>query len=250
MALRLTPKMGTTRICKAMDRLGSADPLFGVSLTELEALGMRAQSAQFVFEGKARAAAEDEMKRTTETGGSVLTPEDPAYPERLREIYDPPAVLWIRRNAELLARPGIAVVGTRQPSPYDTGMAELLSCDVANRRLVILSGMARGVDTAAHTGAIDADGRDVIYPKQNKKLAESIAASGGTIVSEYPLGTSPAPQNFPIRNRILSGMSIGVPDNRGGGVQRDQDHGTVRYGTESRCERRPGQRDQQKHLGT
>jgi DNA processing protein len=219
MALTLTPGMGPTRIWKAMNRLGEAERLFQASLTELEGLGMPAQSAQFVFEGKARAAAEEEIKRTTEAGGSILTPEDEAYPERLREIYDPPAVLWIRGNAELLARPGIAVVGTRQPSPYGAGMAELLSRDLANRRLVILSGMARGVDTAAHKGAIEAGGKtvavwgtgiDVIYPKENKKLAESIVASGGTIVSEYPLGTFPAPQNFPIRNRILSGMSVGV----------------------------------------
>src|ERR1700722_12508543 len=219
MAMTLTPGMGPTRIWKAMNRLGAAERVFEASLTELEGLGMPAQSAQFVFEGKARAAAEDEMKRTTEAGGNILTPEDPAYPERLREIYDPPAVLWIRGNAELLARPGIAVVGTRQPSPYGAGMAELLSRDLANRRLVIFSGMARGVDTAAHKGAIDAGGKtvavwgtgiDVIYPKENKKLAESIVASGGAIVSEYPLGTFPAPQNFPIRNRILSGMSVGV----------------------------------------
>jgi DNA processing protein len=219
MALTLTPGMGPTRIWKAMNRLGTAERVFEASLTELESLGMPAQSAQFVFEGRARATAEDELKRVAEAGGSVLTPEDQAYPERLREIYDPPAVLWIRGNADLLARPGIAVVGTRQPSPYGAGMAELLSRDLANRRLVILSGMARGVDTAAHKGAIEAGGKtvavwgtgiDVIYPKENKKLAESIVASGGTIVSEYPLGTFPAPQNFPIRNRILSGMSVGV----------------------------------------
>jgi DNA processing protein len=193
--------------------------LFEASLTELEGLGMPASAAQFVFEGKARTAAEDEMKRVAETGGTVLTPEDAEYPERLREIYDPPAVLWIRGDVTLLARPGIAVVGTRQPSPYGAGMAEMLSRDLANRRLVILSGMARGVDTAAHKGAIDAGGKtvavwgtgiDVIYPKENKKLAEQIVATGGTIVSEYPLGTFPAPQNFPIRNRILSGMSVGV----------------------------------------
>jgi DNA processing protein len=219
MALTLTPGMGPTRIWKAMNRLGAAERLFEASLTELEGLGMPAQSAQFCFEGKARAAAEDEMRRTLEAGGSVLTPEDEAYPDRLRQIYDPPAVLWIRGNVELLARPGIAVVGTRQPSPYGAGMAELLSRDLANRRLVILSGMARGVDTAAHKGAIEAGGKtiavwgtgiDVIYPKENKKLAESIVTSGGAIVSEYPLGTFPAPQNFPIRNRILSGMSVGV----------------------------------------
>jgi len=219
MALTLTPGMGPTRIWKAMNRLGGAAQLFEASLTELEGLGMPAQSAQFVFEGKARATAEDEMKRVVEAGGTVLTPEDEAYPERLREIYDPPAVLWIRGDVTLLARPGIAVVGTRQPSPYGAGMAELLSRDLANRRMVILSGMARGVDTAAHKGAIEAGGKtvavwgtgiDVIYPKENKKLAESIVATGGTIVSEYPLGTFPAPQNFPIRNRILSGMSVGV----------------------------------------
>jgi DNA processing protein len=219
MALTLTPGMGPTRIAKAVKALGAAERLFEVSLTELEATGMPAQSAQFIFEGKARAAAEDEMTRVVEAGGSILTQDDNAYPERLREIYDPPAVLWIRGNAELLARPGIAVVGTRHPSPYGAGMAEMLSRDLANRRLVIFSGMARGVDTAAHKGAIEAGGKtvavwgtgiDVIYPKENKKLAESIVASGGTIVSEYPLGTFPAPQNFPIRNRILSGMSIGV----------------------------------------
>src|SRR6185503_18161437 len=136
-----------------------------------------------------------------------------------REIYDPPAVLWIRGNAELLAWPGIAVVGTRHPSPYGTGMAEMLSRDLAFRKLAILSGMARGVDTAAHKGAIEAGGKtiavwgtgiDVVYPKENKKLAEQIVASGGAIVSEFPLGTFPAPQNFPIRNRTLSGMSVGV----------------------------------------
>ena len=219
MALMLTPGMGPTRIWKAMGRLGAAERVFEASLTELEGTGMPAKSAQFVFEGKAREAAESEMKRVAEAGGLVLTPEDAGYPERLREIYDPPAVLWIRGSIELLARPGIAVVGTRQPSPYGAGMAELLSRDLANRRLVILSGMARGVDTAAHKGAIEAGGKtvavwgtgiDVVYPKENKKLAESIVASGGTIVSEYPLGTFPAPQNFPIRNRILSGMSVGV----------------------------------------
>ena len=218
-ALTLTPGMGATRIWKAMNRLDAAERLFEASLTELESLGMPAHSAQFIFEGKARAAAEDQMRRTVEAGAAILTPEDAAYPERLREIYDPPAVLWIRGNPELLARPGIAVVGTRHPTPYGAGMAELLSRDLANRRLVILSGMARGVDTAAHKGAIEAGGKtiavwgtgiDVIYPKENKKLAESIVATGGAILSEYPLGTFPAPQNFPIRNRILSGMSIGV----------------------------------------
>jgi DNA processing protein len=231
MALMLTPEMGPTRIARAMERLGAnasgeeerafrgAERVFEASLTELEAAGMPAQAAQFVSDGRARAAAEKEAKQVAEAGGFYLTREDEDYPGRLLNIYDPPAVLWVRGDAKLLERPGIAVVGTRHPTPYGLGMAEMLSRDLANRRMTILSGMARGVDAAAHKGALDAGGKtvavwgtgiDVVYPKENKKLAERIVASGGAIVSELPLGTFPAPQNFPLRNRILSGMSVGV----------------------------------------
>jgi len=219
MALMLTPEMGPTRIARAVARLGDAARVFEASLTELEGAGMPARAAQFVFDGRARTAAEDEAKRVAEAGGFFLTREEDAYPQRLLQIYDPPAVLWCRGNSALLARPGIAVVGTRQPTPYGLGMAEVLSRDLGNRGLTILSGMARGVDAAAHKGALDTRGKtvavwgtgiDVVYPKENKKLAEKIVESGGAIVSEYPLGTFPAPQNFPIRNRILSGMSVGV----------------------------------------
>lgn len=219
LALILAPGVGAVRAWKTVRALGGAERVFQASLTELEGAGLPAAAAQFVFGGKALEAAEEEFNRVAEAGGSVLTPEDEAYPERLREIYDPPAVLWIRGEAKVLARPGIGVVGTRHPSVYGAGMAELLSRDLAHRQLTILSGMARGVDTAAHKGALDASGKtvavwgtgiDVVYPKENKKLAEQIVASGGTIVSEYPLGTFPAPQNFPVRNRIISGLSVGV----------------------------------------
>ena len=219
LALVLTPGMGATRTQRAMRKLGEPERLFEASLTELESLGLPAESAQFCFGGKARRAAEEEMNRTKETGGFILTPSDEPYPEQLKEIYDPPAVLWIRGDVEQLSKPGIAVVGTRHPSTYGAGMAEMLSRDLAVRRLVIFSGMARGVDTAAHKGALEARGKtvavwgtgiDVIYPKENKRLAEQIVESGGAIVSEYSLGTFPAPQNFPVRNRILSGMSMGV----------------------------------------
>jgi DNA processing protein len=153
------------------------------------------------------------------SGAAFLTYNDQDYPERLREIFDAPALLWVRGDAALLARSAVAVVGTRHPTPYGTGMAEMLSRDLAARGMVILSGMARGVDTSAHKGALAAKGKtvavwgtgiDVIYPKENKSLAEQILSSGGTIVSEQRLGTFPAPQNFPRRNRILSGMGIAV----------------------------------------
>ena len=219
LALALTPKMGPTRTARAVQRLGSAERVFAASLTELEGAGLPAESAQFCFDGRAREAALKEAAHTAEQQASYLTPEDEAYPQRLLEIYDPPPVLWVRGNLALLNRAGIAVVGTRQPTPYGSGMAEVISRDLARRGMVVMSGMARGVDTSAHKGALDAGGAtvavwgtgiDVIYPKENKKLAEQIVAQGGAIVSEFPLGTFPAPQNFPIRNRTLSGMSVGV----------------------------------------
>jgi len=222
LALVLTPGMGPLRCAKAVGKLGAAERVFELSLTELEGLGMPAGAAQFLGDGRARAAAEKEMELVDRAGGFLLTREDAEYPERLMEIYDPPAVLWVRGERAVLGWAGIAVVGTRQPTPYGAGMAEVLSRDLANRGMLILSGMARGVDTVAHQAAVKVGssggrtvavwgtGIDVVYPKENKRLAEEIVATGGAIVSEYPLGTFPAPQNFPIRNRILSGMSVGV----------------------------------------
>ena len=219
LAMALSPGMGPARTGRAAERLGGAERVFGASLTELEAVGMPAAAAQFCYSGKAWEMAEDEMRRVGEAGGGLVTRGDPEYPQRLLEIYDPPAVLWTRGDERLLNRPGIAVVGTRHPSLYGSGMAEVLSRDLAARGLVVGSGMARGIDTAAHKGALAAGGKtiavwgtgiDVIYPKENKRLAEEIVSSGGVVVSEFPLGTFPAPQNFPIRNRTLSGMSVGV----------------------------------------
>ncbi|HEY1984993.1 MAG TPA: DNA-processing protein DprA [Terracidiphilus sp.] len=219
LALTLSPGLGPKRIVDALREFERPSQLFSLSLTELEGLRFPAESAQFVFDGKARRAAEEEWARTEELGATILTYGCKAYPERLREIYDPPPVLWVRGEASLLARPSIAVVGTRHPSPYGSGMAEMLARDLAVRRLLIVSGMARGIDTCAHKGALAArrptvavwgTGIDVIYPKENKKLAEDILATGGAIVSEVPAGTFPAPQNFPRRNRILSGVSVAV----------------------------------------
>jgi DNA processing protein len=219
LALALTPQLGPRRILRAVKEVGSPAKILSLGLTALESLQFPAESVQFIFEGHARQAADQQIQSMAETGADFLTYADDAYPERLREIFDPPVFLWIRGNPALLAQPSIAVVGTRHPTPYGTGMAEMLSRDLAHRGLVILSGMARGVDTAAHKGAIAAKrptvaiwgtGIDVVYPKENKSLAEQIVAGGGAIVSEFPLGTIPAPQNFPKRNRILSGMSVGV----------------------------------------
>jgi DNA processing protein len=219
LAMTLSPGLGPKRILDAMRLLKTGSQIFELTLTDLEGLRLPAQAAQFIFDGKARAAAEEEWAKVAAQGANLVTFGCSEYPERLKEIYDPPPVLWVRGAVSLLGRPAIAVVGTRHPSPYGSGIAEMLARDLAARRLLIVSGMARGIDTCAHKGALAArmptvavwgTGIDVVYPKENKKLAEDILALGGAIVSELPMGTFPAPQNFPRRNRILSGLSVGV----------------------------------------
>ena len=219
LAVALTPGLGPTRSRKLVDHFGGADAVMRASLTELESTGMQPVSAQSLATGKSAELAREEMARAAAASVAIIGLEDAAYPPRLKEIYDPPLVLYVRGNPEVLTQPGIAMVGTRHPSPYGSGMAERLACDLAAQGLVIISGMARGVDTASHRGAISAKGRtiavfgtgaDVIYPKENSRLSEQILAFGGALISEFPLGTFAAPQNFPIRNRIISGMSVGV----------------------------------------
>jgi DNA processing protein len=219
LALGLTPGLGPTRARHLVERFGNVGAIFRASLTELEATGLLAVSAQALGTGKSMELAQEELEKAKAVGAGIVALDDPAYPARLRQIYDPPLVLYVRGDVSVLSQPGIAVVGTRHPTPYGSGMAERLAIDLSAHGLVILSGMARGVDTAAHRGTIAAKGKtvavfgtgiDVLYPKENTRLAEQILAFGGTLISEFPVGTFAAPQNFPIRNRIISGMSMGV----------------------------------------
>jgi DNA processing protein len=219
LALALTEGLGPTRARRLVEHFGTIEGVFRASLTELEAAGIQAVSAQALGTGKSLELAEEENVKIRAAGVEVVTLDDPSYPARLREIYDPPLLLYVRGPIDLLAQPGIAVIGTRHPTPYGSGMAERLACDLAHQGLVIFSGMARGVDTAGHRGALAGKGKtvavfgtgvDVIYPKENTRLADQILMGGGAIISEFPMGTFAAPQNFPIRNRIISGLSIGV----------------------------------------
>ena len=219
LALVLTPSLGPKRILDAVRELDAPSQVLSLSLTDLESLKFPSEAAQYIFDGKARRAADAEWIRAAGQGARLITFDGTEYPERLKEIYDPPPVLWLRGDARLLRQPSIAIVGTRHPTPYGSGMAEMLARDLAARRVLIVSGMARGIDSSAHKGALAArmptvavwgTGIDVIYPKENKKLAEEILALGGAIISELPIGTFPAPQNFPLRNRIISGLSLAV----------------------------------------
>jgi DNA processing protein len=219
LALALTPGLGPTRGRRLAEFLGGVSAVFQASLTELEATGIQAASAQSLGTGRSLELAQDELARAAAANVKVISVDDPAYPTQLKQIYDPPLVLYVRGSDGTISQPGIALVGTRHPTPYGLGMAERLACDLAARGLVIFSGMARGVDTAGHRGALAGKGKtvavfgtgvDVAYPKENTRLMDQMIASGGAVISEFPMGTFAAPQNFPIRNRIISGISLGV----------------------------------------
>ncbi|HUI84060.1 MAG TPA: DNA-processing protein DprA [Candidatus Binatia bacterium] len=219
LALSLTPGVGPGRGHRIVQQFGGIERLFSASLTELEGAGLSAAAAQSIALGKSLELAGTEYDHVREVGASILVAGDAGFPKRLLEIYDPPLVLYLKGSSEVIDQQGIAIVGTRHPTPYGIGMAERLACDLAARGLIIFSGMARGIDTAAHRGALKGNGRtvavwgtgiDVVYPKENQKMTEQILASGGAVISEFALGTFPAPQNFPIRNRLISGISIGV----------------------------------------
>ena len=219
LALALTPGLGPTKARRVIEFFGGVQGVFRASLTELEAAGLQAVSAQSLGTGRSMELAQDELGKAGGAGVRIVALDDPLYPKQLKQIYDPPLILYVRGSETLINQHGLAIVGTRHPTPYGSGVAERLACDLAARGLVIISGMARGIDTASHRGAIAAKGKtvavlgtgvDVIYPKENTRLAEQILALGGAIISEFPMATFPAPQNFPIRNRIISGMSLGV----------------------------------------
>lgn len=219
LALALTPGLGPTRGRRLVEFFGGVNAVFQASLTELEATGIQAASAQSLGTGRSLELAQNELARTAAAGVKVISVDDSAYPTQLKQIYDPPLILYVRGDDPVISQPGIALVGTRHPTPYGLGMAERLSCDLAARGLVIFSGMARGVDTAGHRGALAGKGKtvavfgtgvDVTYPKENTRLMDQILAAGGAVISEFPMGTFAAPQNFPIRNRIISGISLGV----------------------------------------
>ena len=218
-ALTLTPGLGPTRAKRLVEFFGGVEGVFRASLTELEAAGLPAGAAQSLATGRSVELAQDELGKAVRAGIQIVSLDDPEYPPELRQIYDPPLLLYIRGNVGTISQPGIAMVGTRHPTPYGMGMAERMACDLAARGLMIFSGLARGVDTFAHRGAVSAKGKtvavfgtgvDVMYPKENSRLAEQILSFGGALISEFPMGTFAAPQNFPIRNRIISGISLGV----------------------------------------
>jgi DNA processing protein len=218
LALKMTPGLGTRSAGQLIQKLRTPEAIFRSSTSELEGHGLSRSIAQSIASGCAFEDAVDQQNKLAEFGTEIVPITDPRYPVRLREIYDPPVVLFARGRIELLETLMIGVVGTRRPSRYGIAATERLSADLAMAGLTIVSGMARGIDTAAHQSALQAGGAtvavfgcgvDLVYPAENRKLAASLAEHG-LVLSEFPMGAPPYPQNFPIRNRIVSGMSIGV----------------------------------------
>src|SRR5436189_1672691 len=184
---------------------------------ELEAQGIPPEIADDLLSPKSAERAEQEWAKAEELGVKIVDILDPVYPPLLREIFDPPIVLYLRGKKWEPDLPQVAIVGTRRPTGYGINCAERLAEDLAARGLAVTSGLARGLDAAAHRGALRAgvtyavfgSGLDFVYPKENRKLAD-LVEENGAVISEFPLGTPPSPQNFPIRNRIIAGMSLGV----------------------------------------
>jgi len=218
LALRLVPGLGTVGSLKLLEKLKSPQAIFRATASELEGAGMSPAQARNIASGCSFEDAVDQQQKMINAGAQLISIQDQRYPQRLREIFDPPIVLYAVGRTELMPTASIGVVGTRNPTPYGMAAAERLSADLARAGLTIVSGMARGIDTCAHQAALKEGGDtiailgcgvDVVYPSNNKRLYDEIAKNG-LILSEFPMGAPAFPQNFPIRNRIVSGLSIGV----------------------------------------
>jgi len=218
--LNMTPGIGPRAAAKLLERFGSVAAVYSATRAELEQLRLIPEAIDTIIARDLQATAEAEIRAVRKLGGDILLLDDGVYPSPLREIYDPPIVLYVKGAwSECLDRPCIAVVGSRRCSTYGQNSALMLARDLAQRGVTVVSGFARGIDAAAHRGALEAGGRtvavlgtgiDEYYPRDHKKLAEEILGSGGAMVTQFPLGTPPVSENFPYRNRIISGLSLGI----------------------------------------
>src|SRR3982751_376828 len=219
-ALNMTPGVGPRVATRLLERFGSAGAVFHARRTELESLRVKPETIESIIKREFEEKAEGELERVKKLGGDILILDDGSYPNLLREIADPPITLYVRGDWQAcLEQPCVAVIGSRQCSTYGENASEMLSRDLAARGITIVSGLARGIDSAAHKGALQGKGRTVavlgtgidgVYPKENTRLVREILDSGGCLVSQFPLGTPPLKDNFPYRNRIISGLSLGV----------------------------------------
>jgi len=221
-ALSLVPGLGPRTAVRLLTQFGSVQALFRASKEELMRAGLAAGIAQSISSGCMFDPASEQVDKLKASGAALIPLVDEAYPSQLREIYDPPIALYARGRLELLEGVMVAIVGSRRATAYGAAVAGRFARELAARGVTVVSGMARGIDTAAHLGALEgsaesgcstiavfAGGLDVIYPAENRRLADRIGREG-LIVTEQPFGTPTYPTSFPARNRIVSGLSAGV----------------------------------------
>lgn len=220
LALGLVPNLGAYRIKLLMQRVDHPQEVFRLNRNELisiDGIGPVVANAIQKFNDWDEV---DKLLRQTEAcGAEIISYQDDDYPALLREIFDPPILLWLKGDSDILDSPGVAVIGTRRATRYGIRKAAEFSAALVSHNLTVVSGLAYGIDAIAHKTTIEAGGKtiavlgsgiDTIYPAKHKELAKDIWESGGAVISEFPPGTKPDAGNFPVRNRIVSGLSLGT----------------------------------------
>lgn len=210
--------IGPKRLLRLKAHFGTLERAWQADFFSLSQLGLDERVLRNLQAARKTVIPEQEWERVCKAGVTIITIDDSGYPRMLRQLHDPPPVLYVRGSIETADDWSIGIVGTRQATVYGREVAEMLGRELAQHHLTVVSGMARGVDAYAHLAAIAAGGRtlavlgcgvDVIYPTEHRKLAQQIIEHGA-LISDYPLGTRPDAMNFPPRNRIISGLSLGV----------------------------------------
>ncbi len=217
-AFSRVPRVGRVRVAQLEEYFTTLENAWRAGAAELRAAGLDAGTVKTIIAAREKLRPDDDLELLHRHSVQAITWHDDAYPRQLREIYDRPPVLYVRGSLTPADEWGVAVVGTRRVSVYGRQAAEEMSRGLASNRVTVVSGLARGVDAIAHRSALDAGGRtiavlacglDIIYPPEHKRLAEQIIERGA-LISDYAIGTQPRSEFFPRRNRILSGISLGV----------------------------------------
>lgn len=219
LALYMIPGLGNVVLKRLYERFLDVEAIFQADFFDLMGVeGLRKGVAGKILDGGLLERAEKEISAAERAGATVLTYQDPDYPVLLRELHNPPMVLFMKGRKIPLEQTLVGLVGSRNPTHYGLKAAEKIAMALAKRGAGVVSGLARGIDASAHSGCLRSGGFtvgvlgtgiDVVYPGSNRKLFEKMMEAGA-IVSEFPMGTAPEPRNFPIRNRVISGLSRGV----------------------------------------
>jgi len=218
LGFNLIPGIGPAKFRRLQDYFGDLETAWEANAVDLAAAGLDRRTVNAILAQRPKISLEMEVEKLDRYKVKASTWDDPAYPAKLKEIYDPPPVLYVRGTLTSQDEWAVAVVGTRRASLYGREATERIVSSLASNGITIISGLARGIDSVAHRAALDTGGRtiavqgcglDLVYPADNLKLAQSITEHGA-LISEFPLGTRPKAENFPRRNRIMSGMSLGV----------------------------------------